>query len=490
MRYTLTKITSLKTAEDFRSHVASLGINVGLDDELLPSESSPICASAKWQRLTVGNRIAIQPMEGWDGTTTGGASEATYRRWRRFGASGAKLIWGGEAMAVRPDGRANPNQLILQKQNASDIAKLRGELIAAHEEQFGTADGLVVGFQLTHSGRFCRPNQKHVWEPKVAYRHPLLDARFGVVSENQVFSNVELSELIEDYVEAAKLAEEIGANFVDIKCCHGYLLHEFLSARSRPGCYGGSLENRSRLLLEIIDAVRSAAPSLQIGVRLSAFDSVPFQADPTTAEAGKQGQGMPVPHEHFLPYKYGFGVDEALPTKEDLTETKALIRMLLSHGVGLMNISAGSPYYTPHLVRPAAYPPSDGYQPHEDPLMTVARHLRVVSDLKQTFPEMLFVGSGYSYLQEFLPNVAQYQLRNESVDFVGMGRMVLSYPNQIVDAVEQRPSERKLVCRTFSDCTTAPRNGLPSGCYPLDEYYKKSEDAQRLKDIKAGAKGN
>lgn len=490
MRYALTKITSLKTSDDFRRHIATLGVELGLDDTLSPPEASPVFAPAVWQRLTVGNRIAIQPMEGWDGTSSGGASEATYRRWRRFGASGAKLIWGGEAMAIRPDGRANPNQLILQKNNATDISRLRSELINSHTEHFGSANDLVVGFQLTHSGRFCRPNQKHLWEPKVAYRHPLLDARFGVKDDQQVFTDLELSELIDDYANAAKLAEEIGANFVDIKCCHGYLLHEFLGARERSGRYGGNFINRIRLLMEIIDAVRIAAPTLQIGVRLSAFDSVPFQADPTTAEPGKQGQGMPVPHDHLLPYEFGFGIDKASPTREDLSETKELIAALSERGVGLINISAGSPYYTPHLVRPAAYPPSDGYQPHEDPLLTVSRHLSVVGQLKRAFPQMLFVGSGYSYLQEFLPNVAQYQLRKQLVDFVGMGRMVLSYPNQIVDAVQQRPSERKLVCRTFSDCTTAPRKGLPSGCYPLDEYYKKSDDAQRLKEIKAGSKGD
>jgi 2,4-dienoyl-CoA reductase-like NADH-dependent reductase (Old Yellow Enzyme family) len=137
------------------------------------------------------------------------------------------------------------------------------------------------------------------------------------------------------------------------------------------------------------------------------------------------------------------------------------------------------------LVRPAAYPPSDGYQPHEDPLISVAKHLRAASELKKAHPGLLFVGSGYSYLQEFLPNVAQYQIAHGNVDFIGMGRMVLSYPKQVVDAVELGKSERKLVCRTFSDCTTAPRNGLPSGCYPLDEYYKKSDDAKRLKEIKA-----
>jgi NADPH2 dehydrogenase len=95
--------------------------------------------------------------------------------------------------------------------------------------------------------------------------------------------------------------------------------------------------------------------------------------------------------------------------------------------------------------------------------------------LKQQFPNLMFVGTGYSYLQDFLPHVAQAALREGWVDLVGLGRMVLTYPELLWDASEGRPIERKRICRTFSDCTTAPRKGLPSGCYPLDGFYKDSE---------------
>jgi len=115
----------------------------------------------------------------------------------------------------------------------------------------------------------------------------------------------------------------------------------------------------------------------------------------------------------------------------------------------------------------------------------VARQLNVAGQLKARFPTTLMVGSGYSYLQEFLPNIGQHQVRTGKVDFIGLGRMVLSYPKQLMDAIQLGKSERKLVCRTFSDCTTAPRNGLVSGCYPLDEYYKRTPEAARLKEIKA-----
>lgn len=489
MAYQLTKLTSLDGVTGFRTHVQSLGLEIGIDEVLLSGENNPlmqpICFNCQGNEKWIGNRFAIQPMEGWDGTATGGVTPPMIRRWQRFGESGAKLIWGGEAMAVRPDGRANPNQLILNEENVGDISRLREQLCQSHANAVGDTNGLLVGFQLTHSGRFCRPNDKKRWEPRVAYRHPLLDKKFDVVSDSQVWTDVELQELITQYGRAAVLAHQAGADFVDVKCCHGYLLHEFLSAYTRPGAFGGSFENRTRLLLEIIKEIQRVAPGLIIGVRLSAYDFVPHQPDPTTAEPGKTGQGMPTPFEEHLPYRYGFGLNQNNPLERDLTEPHRLLELLELHGVAMINVSAGSPYYTPHILRPASYPPSDGYQPHEDPLISVARHLEVASELKAAHPGLLIIGSGYSYLQEFLPNVAQHQIRLNKVDMVGIGRMVLSYPQQLLDAVLRGKSERKLVCRTFSDCTTAPRNGLASGCYPLDEYYKRSEDAKLLKQIKA-----
>jgi 2,4-dienoyl-CoA reductase-like NADH-dependent reductase (Old Yellow Enzyme family) len=112
--------------------------------------------------------------------------------------------------------------------------------------------------------------------------------------------------------------------------------------------------------------------------------------------------------------------------------------------------------------------------------------MRVTERLKQQFPDLIFVGSAYSYLQEFLPLVAQASVREGWVDSVGLGRMVLAYPELLLDAVEGKTLQRKRICRTFSDCTTAPRNGLPSGCYPLDSYYKDSDLAERLKEVKHG----
>src|SRR5436189_6148493 len=222
----LIRIPTLKTTDDFRRHVAAIGINLPCDDSIESGSHSPLAKHVEHVRFNgrhIGNHIAIQPMEGWDGTTTGGITQDVLRRWQRFGESGAKLIYGGEAMAVRPDGRANPNQLIINDENKGALARLRGRLIAAHKDRYGQTDDLVIGFQLTHSGRFCKPNDKFHMEPRVAYRHPILDRKFKVTSDDQVWSDSEIEQLIQNYISAAQIAWDAGADFVDIKHCHGYL---------------------------------------------------------------------------------------------------------------------------------------------------------------------------------------------------------------------------------------------------------------------------
>lgn len=490
--FKLVRIPSLKSVGAFRDHIASLGIDLPCDDEILMGDSSPFNKPVDRIRINgkqIGNPLAIHPMEGWDGTSTGGMTENVVRRWKRFGESGAKLIFGCEAMAVRPDGRANPNQLILKKENEKDLVFLRKTLIDSHVEHHGHAEDLIIGFQLTHSGRFCRPNDKSKWESRVAYRHPLLDPKFNVTSDAQILTDTEVELLIEDYVKAARLATNVGADFVDIKHCHGYLLHEFLGAFTRPGKYGGSFENRTRILREIIAGIRADHNLIDIGVRLSAFDMVPFQPDVSQSKPGKLGPGIPVDYHHCIPYQYGFGVNQNNPVEPDLTETRKFLQLCHELGVKIVNCSAGSPYYNPHIQRPAAYPPSDGYQPAHDPLIDVARQLNCVKALRETAPEsLILLGSGYSYLQDYLPQVAQYYLRNQWTDMVGIGRAVLSYPNMLSDAAQNgKYTQPKAICRTFSDCTTAPRNGLISGCYPLDKYYAEKPENGILKEIKKKA---
>ena len=490
----LVRIPSLKTVAAFRQHLASLDLDLPCDEEIITGSDSPLAQPIERVMINgkkIGNRFAINPMEGWDGTRTGGATEEVTRRWRRFGESGAKLIFGGEAMAVRHDGRANPNQLVISQENKADLARLREVLLRAHKEKYGTADDLVIGFQLTHSGRFCKPNDKSRSEPRVAYRHPILDSRFGVTSDTQVWTDSELERLVEDYVRAAAIAWEAGADFVDIKHCHGYLLHELLSAFTRPGKYGGSFENRTRALRDIVAAIRGSGNKIEIAVRLSTFDFVPFRPDPSLSKPGKPGPGVPEDFSQFLPYRYGFGLNQQNPLEYDLAEPLRFMELCAGLGVKILNLSAGSPYYNPHIQRPAAYPPSDGYQPPEDPLVGVARQVNVARAMKARAPDtILLVGTAYSYLQEYLPHVAQAVLRSGWIDVVGIGRMVLAYPTIFADAIGKGALSTKSLCRTFSDCTTAPRNGLISGCYPLDNYYAVKPEAERLKSIKSAARSD
>ncbi|HEX2666713.1 MAG TPA: hypothetical protein VHM93_28050 [Candidatus Acidoferrum sp.] len=479
------RLGTVKEVACFQAHAASLGVHIPCDSKLLTGESSPLRLPLNRGGIKVGNRIVVQPMEGWDGEADGNPSEHTKKRWRKFGGSGAKLIWGGEAVAVSHEGRANPNQLVIAAHTQKGLSGLRRILIEEHYRTTGSEDGLVIGLQLTHSGRYCRPNRHAKPEPRILYHHPILDKRLGLPGDYPLLTDAEIETIIGDFHRTAKLAQDLGFDFVDIKHCHGYLGHEFLSAHTREGQYGGTFENRTRFLREVVAGIRANAPGLEIGVRLSAFDTVAYRPDPSKSLNGKLGPGIPEEYDHLLPYRWGFGVDANRPTEIDLTETIQFLSLLEKLKIPLVNITAGSPYYNPHIQRPALYPPSDGYQPPEDPLINVARQISVARELKERFPNLIFVGTAYSYLQDFLPHVAQAVVREGWVDAVGMGRMILTYPEILHDASEGKPISRKRVCRTFSDCTTAPRNGLPSGCYPLDGYYKNSEFAEKLKLAKA-----
>ncbi|HXF62954.1 MAG TPA: NADH:flavin oxidoreductase [Caldilineaceae bacterium] len=469
------RVATLRTPDDVRSHAVALGIDLPLDDEVACGPDAPLAQPLRYRGRTIGNRFAVLPMEGWDGTTDGRPTDLVRRRWANFGKSGAKLIWGGEAVAVRPDGRANPNQLVIGPKTVGDLAALREHLVSTHEAHFGRSDDLLVGLQLTHSGRFARPVDKKRMAPQILYHHPLLDARFGLDPSYPLLTDEAIAALIEDFVAAAALAQQAGFDFVDIKHCHGYLGHEFLSAFDREGRYGGSFENRTRFLREITAGIRAAAPGLDIGVRLSAFDFVPFQPAPDEERVG-------VPSTEGC-YRYAFGGD-GTGVGIDLTEPLAFLDVLAALDIRLVCITGGSPYYNPHIQRPALFPPSDGYQPPEDPLVGVARQLGVAAALKTARPQMVLIGSGYSYLQDWLPNVAQAVVRTGGADFVGLGRMMLAYPELPADVLAGRPLARKRLCRTFSDCTTGPRNGLISGCYPLDPFYKARPEHEQLAAIK------
>lgn len=469
------RVSSFKTVDQFRQRLSELSLDLSVDERLETGSGAPLAQPLVSSTGRIGNRFCILPMEGWDGTKEGRPTELTRRRWQNFGLSGAKLIWGGEAVAVRHDGRANPNQLLMTEDNVGEISALRELLTATHAEHFSATDDLNVGLQLTHSGRFARPNEKKKAEPRIAYRHPVLDRRLQIDSDAPLLSDDDLKQLIDDFVAACVLAQKAGYAWVDVKHCHGYLGHEILSGFDRPGEFGGSFENRTRFLRNVVAGIRSEAPGLGIGVRVSVFDYVPYEPGPTEDRVGIPSAPAPY-HNAFGGDGTGQGID--------LEEPSLFLKLLQQLGIDLVCTTCGSPYYNPHIQRPAIFPPSDGYQPPEDPLVGVHRQIAATADLKKRHPGLIVVGSGYSYLQEWLPNVGQAAVRSGLVDSVGLGRMVLSYPELPADALAGNTMARRKICRTFSDCTTAPRNGIVSGCYPLDPFYKQMPERAQLLAIK------
>ena len=469
-----TRVAQLRTASAFRDHLRASGVTLEFDEAVQSGVDSPLGQPYALGDRTIGNRFAVLPMEGWDGTADGRPTDLTTRRWKRFGLSGAKLIFGGEAVTARLEYRGNPNGLTLTGETQKDMAALLATLVDTHEERFGTSDDLLVGLQLSDAGRFTRPFDKKKPEPRVLYHHPVLDRTVGLAVEAPVLADDDIARTIDDLVHTAVLAQQIGVGFVDIKHCHGYLGHELLSSVDRPGRYGGSFENRTRFLREVVAGIRSEAPGLDIGVRLSAFDFVPFRA-------GSDGTGEPVPFTGDW-YPYAFGGD-GTGVGIDLTEPLAFLDLLADLGIRLVCITGGCGYYNYHIIRPCFIPSKGSYLPPEEPLLGVARLVNVTAELKRLRPQLTYVVSGLSYLQEWLPNVAQAVVRNGHADFAGIGRMAISYPEMVADVLAGRPLQRNRICRACSRCTTAPRHGLVSGCYLTDPFYRARPEFEQVEQL-------
>jgi 2,4-dienoyl-CoA reductase-like NADH-dependent reductase (Old Yellow Enzyme family) len=443
--------------EQLEAECRRLGLEIHFSDDLGPL-FRPV-ALGSWR---AGNSLCIQPMEGCDGTTDGRPDELTFRRYRRFGAGGAKLIW-GEATAVVEEGRANPRQLLLGERTASHLARLVDSCRAAHREAWGTADDLVIGLQLTHSGRYSYRR------PLPACQDPWLDRRTvadPVMSPDRDYSLVDddyLRRLTDRFVAAARLAFHAGFQFVDIKQCHRYLLNELLAARNRPGPYGGTFENRTRLARDIITCIRDEVPALLVASRINVYDGIPH----------KRQANEPCSAQAPLPSPWGTHADDS--SQPDLTEPLAWIGEMVRLGVSLINVTLGNPYASPHLQRPFDYPPPDAYEPPEHPLVGVDRHFRLTAQVQQSFPQLPVVGSGYSYLQEFLFQAGAANVRGGRTTFVGVGRAALPQPDFARQLLQQGHLDRRRVCRTFSYCTALMRakhhalGQFPTGCPPFDK---------------------
>jgi 2,4-dienoyl-CoA reductase-like NADH-dependent reductase (Old Yellow Enzyme family) len=442
-----------------------LGLDIRLSDDF-----TPLFRPVQVGPLRIGNSFCVQPMEGCDGTLDGRPDELTYRRYRRFGAGGAKLIW-GEATAVLEEGRANPRQLLINEQTAPDLERMLNVCRQAHRDAFANDGDLAIGLQLTHSGRYSFRRALPV------FRDPILDPRIG--GAEPLLEDDHLNRLVDHYVAAARLAHRLGFDFVDIKQCHRYLLSELLAAKTRPGQYGGSLENRTRLARDIFLAIRAAVPGLILATRLNVFDCIPFRTKSSSNDAGEPCPWTP-------PVQSAFGTREDDPFTPDLTEPRWWIAEMQKLGVALVNISMGNPYATPHVIRPYEYPPPDGYQTPEHPLIGVDRHFRFAAELQAAFPSLPLVGSGYSYLQEYLCHAGAANVRDRRITFVGAGRATLAQPDFVRQLQETGGLDRRRVCRTFSYCTALMRsknNSLgqfPTGCPPFDKevYGPQWEEAR------------
>lgn len=379
---------------------------------------------------TFPNRVVLQPMEGCDCLENGAPSELTVAKYIKAAQSGAGLIW-FEANAVCPEGRTNVRQMMLTEQNAAQFRALLSQMRQIAQEECGTAP--VILLQLTHSGR-------QSIEPMIAYRHPMYETRRAATDAN-IVSDEYLDTLPALYARSAKLALEVGFDGVDVKSCHGYLIQELLSAYSRAGRYGGSFENRTRLYLDCVRAVKQVLPAgYLLTSRLSVSDMVP--------------------------YPYGFGTAESGAL--DLTEPDRLIGALYAEGIQILNVTVGNPYYNPHVNRPYR---KGGYQPPEAAAEGLRRFEVIERHIKEQFPALCVVGSGLSYYREDLIAQSERLLAEGICDLVGYGRMWLAYPTFYRDAAADRFDPKKC-CLACSGCTALMRAGKVSGCAVFHPYYR------------------
>jgi 2,4-dienoyl-CoA reductase-like NADH-dependent reductase (Old Yellow Enzyme family) len=425
-----------KNLAGLEAKIALLGLDIRLDTDL-----EPLSRRVRIGALETPNSLAIHPLEGRDSTSGGRPGGLTFRRYQRFAEGGAGLIW-FEATAVVPEGRASPRQLLLTKENLSAFEELLHRVQQSAVAAYGPAHRPMTVLQLTHSGRTSKPL------PVIALHNETLDAKLGLPSDYPLISDEELEALEGRFVEAAKLAHQVGFRAVDIKACHGYLASELLAARTRPGGYGGSFENRTRFLINIVQKIRKRVGNdLALTVRLNAYDGIP--------------------------YPHGWGVSQEDVAQEDLTEPVRLVRLLYDKGVRMVSISAGNPYHNPHISRPFDRPVQGGTIPNEHPLQGVARLFGVTRQIQQAVPEMVIVGTGYSWLRQFLGYAAAANIRNGWVTIVGVGRAALAYPDFARDLLTKGELDRKKTCITCSRCSQLMRDGGAAGCVTFDpEVYR------------------
>ena len=381
--------------------------------------------------VKIPNRIVFQPMEGCDCNEDGSPSELTVKKYISAAKSGVGVVW-FEANAVCPEGRTNVRQMMLTRQNISSFKELLSNMRKIAKDECGISPIFIL--QLTHSGR-------QSITPMIAYRNSVYEERRPVTDEN-IVTDEYLDTLPALYAESAKLAVEAGFDGVDVKSCHGYLFQELLSAYSREGRYGGSFENRIKLYIDSVNAVKAVIPDgFLLTARLSVSDMV---QKPN-----------------------GFGTTEN--NELDLYEPDMLIERLVESGIHILNVTVGNPYYNPHVNRPYR---KGGYEPPESAEVGLARFEYIERHIKEKFPKLTVVGSGLSYYREKLIESAERQLKEGVCDLVGFGRMWLAYPSFYKDYLNGCFDYKKC-CLACSKCTELMRAKQVSGCAVFNDYYRK-----------------
>ena len=401
--------------------------------------------SYKIGNKTIANRLTCQAMEGCDGTDGGSPDALTKRRYERFAKGGAGIIW-FEATAVMEDGRANPRQLYITENNLDDFKKQVEDIKETALKTNGYEP--IVIMQATHSGRYSKPYG--IPAPLIAYNNPIFEKE-NPISEDRIVTDEYLDRVGEALVNGAKLAEKAGFDGVDIKCCHRYLNSELLSAFNRDGRYGGSLENRTRLLRESVKgAIENCSKDFIVSSRLNVYDG--------------------------FEYPYGFGVSKNGGLDFDVTEPDWLIKELYKYGVRLLNITMGNPYFNPHVNRPYA---QGGYEAPEHPLVGVSRMLNGTAKLKELNPDMAIICSAVSYLGVVASNVVAGYIKDSKFDFAGFGRTIFAYPDFANDILKNGGMDKNKICICCSKCTEIMRKpGGTPGCVIRDRdmylpVYKK-----------------
>lgn len=435
----------LSNIKQLQSLSSDLGVNIDAMEDV-----SVLRQKVEAGNLLIPNSLAVHPMEGADGNLDGTPGPLTLRRYQRFAAGGTGLIW-AEAIAVVREGRANSRQLWLHEGTRDTFANLVKNMRQAARKSMGDDHNPVIVAQLTHSGRYSKPDG--IAKPLIPQRDPYRDSlipepkpttdKVSKVDDSNVITDEYLDNLQLEYVKAAKLAYEVGFDAVDIKSCHGYLVNEMLASRSREGKYGGSFENRTRFVLEVIDKIKAAlGDKIAICLRLGFYDAIPFP--------------------------YGWGVDEDDYTKPDLTEPKKFVKLLSENGVRLINFTIANPYYNPHVGRPFNQSIQGAYDEPEHPLVGVERLIDIAGEIQKEFPEMALVGTGYSWLRQLLGNVAAGSIKQGKIKIVGGGRMGFAYPDFAKDLLTKGTLDKNKVCIGCSACTQLMRDGQMAGCVVRD----------------------